>query len=944
MNHLIKKHQILEADISHHAEIADQMKDQSQNFLNSDHFMKEDLYERAMGTIKRYHSLHEPMTIRGDNLEDSQSLHQFLRDTEDEIQWLSEKENLVSTNDLGNNLIAVQSLQKKHQSFEAEIASQEPTISSLIHRGQQMIRNGHFASEDIEKQCRVLQGKLSSIRDLISVRRLRLLDAVESQMFYAEVSECESWMSEKRPILTSPDYGKDEDAVQSQQKKLEALQREMQSFEPSVLKVVKLGENLLERGHFDNEKIRSKSEQIQVQFKELNDLVVKRDKNLIDQRKFLEFIREVDDLHEWISDQMAVASSEEYGTDVEHIEQLIIAFDAFISTMNVNEPRIHQCISKGDLLIEQQNPHSKIIQSKRNETKQMWNELKDLLTARQDALAGAKQVHMYDRTADETISWINEKVGDILSEDYGQDLETIKALLRKHDGFETELAAVREQVEQVQNEAKKLVENFPDAKDHIEVKKEETIDAWCELAEKSQQRKEKLAQAEQLQAYFDEYRDFMAWINEMLAKITSPELARDVEGAEMLIVKIKEHQAEVDAREETFEVFYNAGNKIIKEKHFLASEVEDKIKTLDQRKKLLDTTIINRRKIYELNLDTQLFLREAKLLENWIVSREIQLKEDDLGETIVQVEELIRKHADFEKTVDAQEEKFAAIKRITLLELLFKKQQEEEEAARKNEKERIEKERIKALKQKEVQRITEERRRNDKQIETSYGAEESPTITSSQNNGQSQQMAIAGGLKPSNSSDSLNQVQKSNSFINIFGDRLRRGSEGNVKRAESMKIGPKGPKRTPSFTTRKRPSSFRKQKGEYDLPPVEIQGILERKHDLQSGGKRAPVRSWKPFFTVLCGQLLCFFKDEDDFHVRKAATAPVNILNARCDKADNYTKKRNVLRLNLPDGSEFLFLATSSNDMNDWINKISFHANLPPNLQLMSYDESMKVS
>lgn len=195
-------------------------------------------------------------------------------------------------------------------------------------------------------------------------------------------------------------------------------------------------------------------------------------------------------------------------------------------------------------------------------------------------------------------------------------------------------------------------------------------------------------------------------------------------------------------------------------------------------------------------------------------------------------------------------------------------------------------------------------------------------------------------------------VQKSNSVANIFTDRLRRGSEpaGNVKRAESMKVGPKQPKRTPSFTTRRRAHSFRKNQhggstgsDQFDLPPVEIQGMLERKHELQSGGKKAPVRSWKPYHTVLCGQLLCFFKDEDDFLMKKASTAPVNILNAKCEKANDYTKKKNVFRLKLPDGSEFLFLSSSTEDMIDWVNKISFHADLPPNLQLLSYDESMKV-
>jgi len=47
---------------------------------------------------------------------------------------------------------------------------------------------------------------------------------------------------------------------------------------------------------------------------------------------------------------------------------------------------------------------------------------------------------------------------------------------------------------------------FPDAKDHIEVKQEEAVDAWTTLLENASQRKSKLNQAEHLQSYFDQYR------------------------------------------------------------------------------------------------------------------------------------------------------------------------------------------------------------------------------------------------------------------------------------------------------------------------------------------------------------------------------------------------------------------------------------------------------
>lgn len=65
------------------------------------------------------------------------------------------------------------------------------------------------------------------------------------------------------------------------------------------------------------------------------------------------------------------------------------------------------------------------------------------------------------------------------------------------------------QVDAVVNEAQKLAGLFPDAREHIAVRHGETIRAWHDLLEKGAQRKNKLEQAETLQAYFDDYRDLM---------------------------------------------------------------------------------------------------------------------------------------------------------------------------------------------------------------------------------------------------------------------------------------------------------------------------------------------------------------------------------------------------------------------------------------------------
>lgn len=203
------------------------------------------------------------------------------------------------------------------------------------------------------------------------------------------------------------------------------------------------------------------------------------------------------------------------------------------------------------------------------------------------------------------------------------------------------------------------------------MKHEEAEEAWNELLEKAAQRRDKLAQAEQLQAYFDDYRDLVSWVNEMIAKVTAPELARDVAGAEALLSRHNEYKSEIDTHNDSFKQFYETGQVMIRQGHFLANEIEDKISILQQRKQLLLDTWQKREYLYEQNLDTQMFKREAEMLENWITSREPMLNDDKLGDSIPQVEELIRKHEDFEKMIEAQDEKFAALKRMTMVRFVF---------------------------------------------------------------------------------------------------------------------------------------------------------------------------------------------------------------------------------------------------------------------------------
>lgn len=68
-------------------------------------------------------------------------------------------------------------------------------------------------------------------------------------------------------------------------------------------------------------------------------------------------------------------------------------------------------------------------------------------------------------------------------------------------------------------------------------------------------------------------------------------------------------------------------------------------------------------------LEVYQFARDAAVAEAWLIAQEPYLMSTELGHTIDEVENLIKKHEAFEKSAAAQEERFSALERLTTVRL-----------------------------------------------------------------------------------------------------------------------------------------------------------------------------------------------------------------------------------------------------------------------------------
>ena len=112
------------------------------------------------------------------------------------------------------------------------------------------------------------------------------------------------------------------------------------------------------------------------------------------------------------------------------------------------------------------NPGSEEVRDRKTLLETQMAELNASLARRHQQLVECQRGQAFTRLADQADAWIATREGLASNEDYGDTLDGVEALLKKHGDFEKSLAAQQEKINEVEREAEKLVaENHYNAED-----------------------------------------------------------------------------------------------------------------------------------------------------------------------------------------------------------------------------------------------------------------------------------------------------------------------------------------------------------------------------------------------------------------------------------------------------------------------------------------------
>uniref|UniRef100_A0A672RZY2 Spectrin alpha chain, non-erythrocytic 1 n=1 Tax=Sinocyclocheilus grahami TaxID=75366 RepID=A0A672RZY2_SINGR len=516
------------------------------------------------------------------------------------------------------------------------------------------------SAEDIQERRQQVLDRYHRFKELSSVRRQKLEDSYRFQFFRRDADELEKWIQEKLQIASDENY-KDPSNLQGKLQKHQAFEAEVQANAGAIIKLDETGNLMISESHFASETIRTRLEELH----RLWDLLLQKTKEkgvrLLQAQKLVQYLRECEDALDWISDKEAIATSEELGQDLEHVEVLQKKFEEFQTDLAAHEERVNEVNQAAGKLTQENHPEAELILKKQEEVNAAWQRLKGLAQQRQGKLFGAAEVQRFNRDVDETISWIKEKEQLMASDDFGRDLASVQALLRKHEGLERDLAALEDKVNTLGGEADRLQQTHPQNASQIHLKRDELITNWEQIRTLAAERHARLNDSYRLQRFTADFRDLTSWVTEMKALINADELANDVAGAEALLDRHQEHKGEIDAHEDSFKSTDEAGQALLNTGHYASEEVKEKLGILSEEKVSLLELWELRRQQYEQCMDLQLFYRDTEQVDNWMSKQEAFLLNEDLGDSLDSVEALLKKHEDFEKSLSAQEEKITAL-------------------------------------------------------------------------------------------------------------------------------------------------------------------------------------------------------------------------------------------------------------------------------------------
>uniref|UniRef100_A0A5S6QYZ5 Spectrin beta chain n=1 Tax=Trichuris muris TaxID=70415 RepID=A0A5S6QYZ5_TRIMR len=667
---LIQKHQLVEADVSI---VGDRMKlvcQQAQKFGEADGpdgsgyqpVEPSMVKERIQLLQGRYEQLLGMVEQRRRRLVDNKRLCQFFLDAEELEQGFKELEQLLSSPDVGHDVVTVHLLLAKHKAVEDHLGSLERAKGLVIETGNALMEENLPGAKEIEAQIEHINTMWNALQQLVHMRKERLLGAVDYYQFFNDVDDVEAWLLDSLRIISSSDVGKDEPSVQQLLKQHDTVTEDLQGARKTLDQLYSQADQLRDEAKAGPE-VNDRLKSIEKRYEEVLELGTLRKQRLLDALTLYQLFNDTDNIEAWIDEKAKLLESLKPGDDLEEVEIMRHRFETLEQDLNFQAAKMNTINKLSHQLLHVEHPNSDEILQRQNRLNARWAQLQDMVRRKRIELDRAHRMQTFRIDCQETVTWIQDKTRVLEdTEELKDDLGGIMKLQRRLSMMERDLGAIQAKLDNLEQEADHLQKERPDEVSAIQQNIARIQHVWEKLTQKVKEYEAKLDEAGDLQRFLRDVDHFQGWLCTVMREVASEDEPQSLAEAEQLLSQHSVIREEIDGYAEDYAKMRMMGDRVTQDQTdpqylFLKQRLDGLQEGWEELHRMWD----NRQNMLSQALNLQMFLRDAKQAEVLLSQQENYLAKDETPTSLEQAEVMLKRHCDFLTTMEAGDEKIRAV-------------------------------------------------------------------------------------------------------------------------------------------------------------------------------------------------------------------------------------------------------------------------------------------
>uniref|UniRef100_A0A3Q2YEY1 Spectrin beta chain n=1 Tax=Hippocampus comes TaxID=109280 RepID=A0A3Q2YEY1_HIPCM len=905
-NILLKKHQVMENQVQDRARELEELQRALRMHgggSGRDELQQPELEVEQQNLQVQFQQLIAPLAQRRGKLEAAKAVHQFYRDLADELLWIEERMPLALSQDHGNDLQTVQMLLKRNQTLQKEIEGHQPRVDEVLERGRGMAATaGEDRGPEAERlagQLRELEEAWPRLREQMTRRKDRLDASHRAQQFYNDADEAQAWIGEQELYMIAEEKPKDEQSAMLSLKRHNIVKQAVDDYADSIRNLSERAQHMFAEDHPDGEKIIRRQGQVDKQYAGLSELAEDRRRNLEHAYQHFLLSREVDDLEQWISERDVAASSQEMGQDLDHVTLLRDKFREFARETGAQGQKRVEAVNRA---IDSRRatarpspwPIGRTSSTRAGPTS--WSSSthalsystpptscsSTLTTARSWWSRSATSRRSFPKTWARTSAKPRPFTGctppsNVTSLPWESRWSSCRRR-RAGCGLSTPLSEPTPSRRRSEKRCRPGRPCWPPAtaaESGCWTRPTSSASSpWCATSWPGWRASGSRSTPRRSHAMCHPW-SFCRSTTRASARRSRPAASSSPNAATWARpfwpanTETRPRSAPSDGS------LFSIATNLCSSFCCRCQKIQEKMTQLEDKRQKMMFKWDDRWDWLRLLLEVCQFARDASVAEAWLVAQEPHVSSKDLGQSVDDVEKLLKRHEAFEKSTAAWEERFSALERLTTLELLELRKQ-----------------------QQEMERFVQEQRRYEQESrrEDTGFAESSQLFTV-------EEETLSGVAEPSSG---IPEGTAADATVPVESEMRESGS---LELEASISALADEPERAATLPI----EALRAQ-------TVLLEGILGRKQDVGGSRKKASSRSWNNLYCVLRPGQLSAYKDAKSFG--QGATFhgedPLPLANASWELLANYKKKKHVGKLCLEDGSEYLFQCKDEEELQRW--------------------------